>query len=151
MNYVEIQKEVIEKYEIRIEENSTCRSRMHAHVKERKVCKWTPKNSYRATFDLLHEIGHIVTTKSIMRRAESEYFATIFAIDVMKSYRKPIDEDVLFKYQRYILLEIRRGLRRGGKDYDDLNLYHYLGRDVSLEQVYERCDDKWKRFIDGKI
>lgn len=47
MNYKEIQNEVINKYRIKIEEHSTCWGRMHAHVKERKICKWHQKNSNR--------------------------------------------------------------------------------------------------------
>ena len=79
MTYLEIQQEVINKYKVVIIKNSTCRSRMHAHCDgTRRICKWTPKNSVQTTFDLFHEIGHIMTKTSKMRRVESEYYATIY-------------------------------------------------------------------------
>lgn len=147
--FTDIQKDVILRYGIKIDSCSKCKGRMHAHVKERKICKWTPKESYAQTFVLFHEIGHIETKTPSMRRAESEYYATIWAIDRLQEYGLPIKLQQIFIYQRYILLEIRRGERRGGKNYGDLNLYHYIGKDVSLEDVYNQCDVKWQRFIDG--
>lgn len=149
MNYREIQDDVIKKYRITIDEHSHCRGRMHAHIKERKVCKWHPKNSYAATFDLLHEIGHIENNSSGMRRAEQEYYATVWAIDRLKDYGIDVQEKSLFSFQRYILTEIKRGERRGGKAYGELSLYKYVGMNVTNEDVYNRCDQKWKDFIDG--
>ena len=114
--YTKIQQECIQKYRIIINEHSSCRKRMHAHVKERKICKWKPKNSVRATFDLLHEIGHVETHTGYMRRCESEYAATQWAIARFKEYKLEIPEAVLKKYQEYIWRELDRGLRRGGKN-----------------------------------
>ena len=114
--YTKIQQECIQKYKIIINEHSSCRGRMHAHVKERKICKWKPKNSVRATFDLLHEIGHVETHPGSMRRCESEYAATQWAIARFKEYKLEIPEAVLKKYQEYIWRELDRGLRRGGKN-----------------------------------
>lgn len=147
--FLKIQQEVIQKYGVKINTHSTCRTRTHAHVKERMVCKWQPSNTYSNTFTLLHEIGHIETHTPKMRRAESEYYATTWAIDRLNEYGQPIKLSTIFKYQRYILLEIRRGERRGGTNYGDLNLYHYIGKDISLDDVYNTCDRKWQRFIDG--
>lgn len=149
MTYSEIQCDVIKRFGITVVENSTCRGRMHAHVKERKVCKWKPSESYANTFSLFHEIGHIQTHTQKMRRAESEYYATVWAIDRLNEYGLPIKLQQIFIYQRYILLEIRRGERRGGADYGDLNLYKYIGKDVTLDDVYNTCNRKWQRFIDG--
>lgn len=122
MTYTEIQNDVIKKYRINIDENSTCWGRMHAHVKERRVCKWHPKNSVQATFDLLHEIGHIETTKAGMRRAEEEYYATMWAIETLSEYCKDIPASIIKRYQDYINMELARGKRRGGKNYPILRL-----------------------------
>ena len=122
MTYREIQDEVIQKYRVAIDENSSCRGRMHAHVKEKKVCKWHPKNSIAATFDLFHEIGHIETTTSKMRRAEEEYYATLWAFERLREYRLKIPESIWKKYQDYIYRERDRGVRRGGTRYMDMEL-----------------------------
>lgn len=121
--YTDIQNEVVEQYRIKLDENSTCWHRMHAHVKQRKVCKWHQKNSIAATFDLLHEIGHIETYKSGMRRCESEYHATVWAIERCKEYGLDIPERIIKTYQDYIDMELDRGMRRGGRMYpNDLKL-----------------------------
>ena len=117
MKYSEIQEEVIKKYKIKLEEYSPCWGRTHAHIKERKVCKWHPKNSAQSTFELLHEIGHIMTTKTFMRRCEEEFYATQWAIEIAKEYGMDIPQKVISEYQRYINMELERGLRRHGKDY----------------------------------
>ena len=116
MTYKDIQAEVVARYNITLCPCSTCYGRMHAHVRERKVCKWKPKNSANATFDLLHEIGHIETTKANMRRCEEEYFATRWALDRCKEYGIKVPEKQLQVYQEYILRERDRGVRRGGKN-----------------------------------
>ena len=120
--FKEIQDEVINKYHIDICTDSKCRSRMHAHIKERRVCKWSPKNSFAATFDLFHEIGHIETTKSNMRRCEAEYYATDWAIKRCKEYGIKIKSQTLDEYQAYIDMELERGIRRGGDGYNQLKL-----------------------------
>ena len=125
--FIDAQKDVVSKYDIDIDPDSPCWSRMHAHVKERRVCKYHPKNSAQATFDLFHEIGHIETTKSNMRRCESEYYATVWAIERCKEYNIQIPMKTIQDYQEYINDELERGLRRNGSGYDtDLNLYKYL-------------------------
>ena len=113
----EIQKDVIAKYSIDICDGTKCRNdwrRTHAHVKERRVCKWKQANSVVSTFTLLHEIGHIMTTKSNMRRCESEYYATVWAIEEAYKYGIEIPEKIIEDYQRYIYMELDRGLRRNG-------------------------------------
>lgn len=125
--FIDAQKDVVTKYNIDIDPNSPCWSRMHAHIKERRVCKYHPKNSAQATFDLFHEIGHIETTKSNMRRCEEEYYATVWAIKKCQEYGIPIPMKTIQDYQEYIDNELARGLRRNGSGYDtDLDLYKYL-------------------------
>ncbi len=112
--YIDIQNDVIKKYRINIEEKSTCYTRTHAHVKQRKVCKWKQANSIASTFTLFHEIGHIETTKSKMRRCESEFYATVWAIEMCKEYGLSIPDKTIKAYQKYINREHDRGIRRGG-------------------------------------
>lgn len=132
LTFIQIQEEVIKAHRIKINTDSSCWGRMHAHVKKRTVCKWKPKNSIQATFDLFHEIGHIETTKAWMRRCESEYYATVFAIQLCRLYNLDIPRKIIEVYQDYIDMELDRGLRRGGKNYptsDDLDLTKcYTGR-----------------------
>lgn len=118
MNYKEIQNEVIAKYKIDICDGTKCANdwrRMHAHVRERRVCKWKQTNGIRSTFDLFHEIGHIETTTGKMRRCEEEYHATVWAIEECKKYGLQIPETIIDLYQNYIYMEYDRGIRRGGK------------------------------------
>lgn len=121
--YIQIQNELVQKYKIALDPKSTCRRRTHAHVKERRICKWCQKNSVQSTFDLLHEIGHVETTKSSMRRCEAEFYATQWAIDRAKEYDIAVPESVIKVYQDYIDLELARGVRRHGRGYNiNLNL-----------------------------
>ncbi len=116
--YIEIQNDVVARYNIELCDGTLCSndwSRTHAHVKQRRVCKWKQVNSIQATFELLHEIGHIETTKSRMRRCESEYYATVWALNEARDYYKLVipNKTVNF-YQDYIFMERARGVRRGG-------------------------------------
>lgn len=125
--FIDAQKDVVTKYDIDIDPYSPCWSRMHAHIKERRVCKYFPKNSAQATFDLFHEIGHIETTKSWMRRCEEEYYATVWAIERCKEYGIPIPMKTIQDYQEYIDYELERGKRRNGSDYvSNLDLMKHL-------------------------
>ena len=149
-NYIDIQNELIAKYRIDLCDGSKCKddwSRTHAHVRERRICKWKQANSFVSTFTLFHEVGHIENNDSKMRRAEEEYYATVWAIDRLREYGIRTPQSTLFKYQRYILLEKARGVRRGARRYDELNLYKHAGYDVTLEQVFEACDVRWRRMI----
>lgn len=116
--FIDIQNEVIQKYRIILDEHSTCWGRMHAHVKERKICKWHQANSIASTFDLFHEIGHIETTKGWMRRCEEEYYATVWAIEKAHEYGLTIPEHIIKEYQDYIDDELAKGIRRHGSGYN---------------------------------
>ena len=131
MTLIDIQNEVIAKYNITIDPDSHCRRRMHAHLKERKVCKWHQKSSVKATFELFHEIGHIVTNDSKMRRCEQEYHATVWAIEQCKFYGIDIPSDLLKRYQDYIIMERDRGIRRRGSDLPNVE-------DLQLKGVWVR-------------
>ncbi len=125
MKYLEIQDDVIKQYNIDLCDGEKCKNdwhRTHAHVKERRVCKWKRANSIQSTFALLHEIGHIETTKSSMRRAESEYYATKWAIEQCKKMNLNVPDKTIELYQEYIDLEKERGIRRGGTKYGPLKL-----------------------------
>ena len=148
---LEIQQEVIAKHHVKIEEHSKCRERMHVHIKERKICKWVPKNSLRCTFDLFHEIGHIETTRSGMRRAEEEYFASCWAIECFNEYGLTVPDSVLHIYQRYVLQEVARGKRRGGTGYSEMNLYKYAGIDKSIEQFKKELAPEWAAVINDWV
>lgn len=138
-NYFKIQQEVINKYKIVIIENSICRTRTHAHCDgTRRICKWIPKNSIQATFELFHEVGHIMTYTSKMRRVESEYYATIWAMERFKEYNLEVPTLLLKKYQNYIDRELSRGLRRGGNNYrDSYNLNEYKSNEIIELSVKE--------------
>lgn len=123
--YIAIQNEVIRKYRIDLCDGTKCKddwSRTHAHIKQRRVCKWKQANSIQSTFDLFHEIGHIENNGSNicgypMRRGESEYYATVWAIDRCKEYSLEIPKQILKDYADYIHMEIDRGCRRGLADH----------------------------------
>ena len=127
MTYTDIQNEVVRKYRIDLCDGTRCKngdwSRTHAHIKIRRVCKWKQANSIQSTFTLFHEIGHVETTTSNMRRCEEEYYATMWAIERCKEYGLTVPEKTIKEYQDYIDNELDRGLRRGGSGYDkDLKL-----------------------------
>lgn len=123
MKYIEIQNEVINKYKIDLCDGSKCKdgdwSRTHAHVRQRRVCKWKQSNSIASTFELFHEIGHIENNSAKMRRCEEEYYATVWAIDKLREYEvlDRLSAKQKESYQDYIYRELDRGVRRGGKQY----------------------------------
>lgn len=124
--FVDIQNEVIKKYRVDICDGTRCNDgdwrRTHTHIKQRRVCKWKQANSITSTFTLLHEIGHIETTKSGMRRCEEEYHATVWAINKCQDFGLEVPERIIKTYQDYIDREMERGKRRGGNGYEPLIL-----------------------------
>ena len=118
MRYKKLQEEIIKRYNVDMCDGTKCAndwSRTHAHVKARRVCKWKSVNSVQSTFTLLHEIGHLETTTSKMKRCEEEYYATKWALDRCKEYGIKVPEKIIQDYQDYIDMEHDRGARRGGK------------------------------------
>ena len=125
MTHAEIQADVIKRYRVDICDGTKCKNdwrRTHAHVKSRRVCKWQQANSIQSTFTLLHEVGHIETTTATMRRAESEYYATVWALERAKEYGLTVPKKTLDLYQSYIDYTKRRGERRGGSGYATMSL-----------------------------
>lgn len=126
MNYKDIQNEVVKKYRIDLCDGTRCDDgdwdRTHAHPKKRRVCKWKQANSIQSTFTLFHEIGHIEANQGWMRRAEQEYFATVWAIDECKKYGIEVPAKIINEYQAYIDMTKDRGTRRGGAGYAELKL-----------------------------
>lgn len=53
-------------------------------------------------FDLLHEIGHIMTNKVGMKRCMEEYLATQWALDNSKKYNVKISKKRIQEFQDYI-------------------------------------------------
>lgn len=123
-NYIKLQYDIIRETGVIVRDYCPdgCRMREHAHPKKRWVCKHTMKNSINSAFDLYHEIGHIYTKTSTMRRCESEFYATQWAIDQLKSRGISIPQKIVDNYQRYIDNELERGKRRGGSNYTSLKL-----------------------------
>lgn len=120
MTYKEIQEAVITAYNIDLCCGEKCKNdwhRTHAHIKERRVCKWKQANSIESTFTLFHEIGHIETTKPNMKRAESEYYATVWALERCKDFGLNVPNKITDLYRQYIANELERGQRRGGRHY----------------------------------
>lgn len=116
--FTDIQNEVIYEYGIDICDGTKCMDdwhRTHAHIKLRRVCKWKQANSINSTFELFHEIGHIQTGTSKMRRCEEEFHATVWAIEKCYEYGLSIPDKIIEGYQDYINVEHARGIRRGGK------------------------------------
>lgn len=149
MNYKDIQKEVIERYRVKIDTNSSCWGRMHAHVKERRICKWKAKNSIQATFDLFHEIGHIETTTSKMRRMESELYATLWAFDRCREYGLKIPAKTFELYRDYIWRELERGKRRGGTGYPEIDLPIDVVEDLGYETRYFLLNGNGELIFEG--
>lgn len=147
--YLQIQEEVIKKYKIVIVENSTCWGRTHAHCDgTRRICKWEKANSIVSTFTLLHEVGHIMTTTSKMRRCEEEYFATIWALERCKEYGIKPNERTINVYQRYIDLELKRGLNRNGTGYRKIyDIRNYDANEIVELKIKEPKEVKRKTFI----
>jgi len=148
-SFLEIQQEIITKYKIVIIENSTCKTRTHAHCDgTRRVCKWKAATSLAATFTLLHEVGHIMTYTRKMRRCESEYYATIWALEQCKKYGIEVTGKIITKYQEYIDRELQRGLNRNGCGYrESYDLTNYDVNEIVELKVKDPKAPKLKRVM----
>lgn len=144
---LDIENELIKKYNVTIDTYSKCKSRMHVHIKTRRICKWKPKSSLVALFDLAHEIGHIMTNHAGMTRMAEEYAATCWAIDVFKEYGLTVPDRVMHDYQLYIINEYVRGRRHHGKNYGEMNIYKYAGIDKSIPEFVNGLSKAWIKYI----
>lgn len=146
--YVDLQQLIVKKYAIQLVEDSKCKSRTHAHCDgTRRICKFTIKNSVISLFTLCHEVGHIMTYKTKMRRCESEFYATVWAMQELDKLNVVIPINILDDYQQYIYREMDRGLRRGGTYYfsrDDLNIYNYKYITLNTNKVKDPIPVKKK-------
>lgn len=146
--YISIEKELIDKYKIVIVCKSNCWSRTHAHTDgTRRICKWNKMNSINSLFTLAHEIGHIMTYKTKMRRCESEFNATVWALQELDKYNIQVPINIIDKYQRYINMEFNRGLRRGANfniSKDDLNISNYKYVKLNVKKVTKPKEVKHK-------
>jgi hypothetical protein len=89
---------------------------MHAHPDgTRRVCKWHYRESYKALFDLLHEIGHLETMTKSMGRTISEIKATEWAVDRLRSLGITVKRRYVHDYKKYITMTHDRAKRRGLK------------------------------------
>lgn len=61
----------------------------------------------------LHEIGHIVTTKSTMRTVRSEYHACLYSEQKCAEYKIPLVEDDFQSNRMYVISHICKGLQKG--------------------------------------
>lgn len=52
-----------------------------------------------------------------MRRCEQEFYATEWALEICKEFNIKVPQKLIDKYQRYVYMELDRGLRRGGYGY----------------------------------
>ena len=73
----------------------------------------------RSIFDLLHEIGHIKTNTSKMRRFEEEYSATKWAIVQAKKYNITLSLSDRKDFDDYILGLVDSCRKRNGKNIPD--------------------------------
>ena len=130
--FLDIQQDAIKRYGVTLCYGELCKDdwqRTHVHIREKKICKWYPKNSIQSTITLLHEIGHIKTNKGIngqtmayqktnkstYRRCEQEYYATVWAFkEAREHYGLDIPDSVIKEYNDYVKMEHDRGVRRGG-------------------------------------
>lgn len=146
--YITIERDLVSKYKIVLNPYSTCRSRTHAHSDgTRRICKYTYTNSIESLFTLAHEIGHIMTYRTKMRRCESEFMATVWALQELSKYDVEVPLKVVDAYQSYINNEMDRGLRRGGVYHfskDDLNLNNYKYVDLKLNKIKDPIQPKRK-------
>lgn len=145
--YIALENELIAEYRVQIDSNSKCWGRTHAHCdRTRRICKYKKVNSIQSAFTLAHEIGHIMTKTSNMRRCESEYYATVWALQTLDMCGYKVPQSIIDRYQDYINMELDRGLRRGGKNYpsrEDLDLSK--AEDVKLKTKRVPTRSEWTK------
>jgi hypothetical protein len=102
---LQIQNGIIAEYRNTIHFRPTNEKGAYCYVPERIIYLHTDSffnPTPSSLFDLLHEIGHIMTNKSGMKRCEEEYYATQWAISEMKKYDYMISDKRKDEFQQYI-------------------------------------------------
>ncbi len=67
-------------------------------------------------FAFLHEIGHVITNDSCMKRCQQEYLATQWAIKEAKRIGFDVPENFIEIYQDYIWKWRDKGIKCGAKE-----------------------------------
>lgn len=114
-----IQNELYEKYKNEIEFRFTSKSTPYCHVPEKIIYLRLDKffePTENSVFDMLHEIGHIKTNTSKMKRFEEEYYATVWAIKEAKKYKLELSQKRKDEYQNYIWDWRERSIKLKGKN-----------------------------------
>lgn len=102
---LQIQNNLMEKYRDTISFRITNEKGAYCYIPERIIylsCNNFLNPTPNSLFDLLHEIGHIMTNKSGMKRCEEEYYATQWAIEEIKKYGYEISNKRKDEFQQYI-------------------------------------------------
>ena len=95
----------------------------------------------------LNRFLKLITYKTKMRRCESEFNATVWALQELDKYNIQVPINIIDKYQRYINMEYNRGLRRGANfniSKDDLNISNYKYVKLNVKKVTEPKEVKHK-------
>ena len=115
----EIQNEILNKYKNVIDFRVSNDQIACCYIKEKIVYiyqkNWlNPTNE--ALFDLLHEIGHILTNTSKMKRCEQEFYATQWAIEELRKYNIKLNKKRKDEFQQYIWKWRETGIKLKGKN-----------------------------------
>lgn len=91
----------------------------YSHIKERQVVmsliNWVTPTEWSA-FAFLHEVGHVVTNTTKMKRYEQEFLATQWAIDKAKEFGFKVSKSTQNTYQNYIWDWRDRSIKLKGKN-----------------------------------
>ena len=116
---LEIQNEIINMYKDTIDfriDNKDC---AYCYVPE-KIIYLNGKDllypTVESLFDLLHEIGHILTNTSKMKRCEEEFYATQWAITEIKKYGYTLSDKRKDEFQQYIWAWRETGIKHKAKN-----------------------------------
>lgn len=114
-----IQSKVYDQYKNEINFRFTNEDVPYCHVPEKIIyLKLTAflHPTKESVFDMLHEIGHIMTNKPKMKRYEEEYHATVWAIKEAKKYNLKVTKKRRQEYQNYIWNWRDSSIKRKGKN-----------------------------------
>ena len=118
----EIQYNIINQYKSTIDFRVCSNEVAYCYVPEKIVYIYNRNLLYpsvESLFDLLHEIGHIMTNTSKMKRCEEEYYATQWAMKEIKSYDLNLPEKRKQEFQDYIYKWRETGIKLNGKNMPD--------------------------------